>query len=157
MQISFLYVSRLSFLTGSSKGKEGFVKKRHGDFRAGGGCRSVVRALLFSSSDSDSDSDCNVSSWRLCWRWPLTCCAQLPTQWGRRWLVVQDTALTYLNPETGQTSHHPQLSSWSPQSSLTPIMVKYLARFYGESDVTKRFLHHFYFRHDEAVMSFSVY
>ena len=44
----------------------------------------------------------NVSSWRLCWRWPLTCCDLLPTQWGRRWLVVLDTTLLYLNPETGR-------------------------------------------------------
>ena len=99
-QISFLYVSRLSFLTGSSKGKEGFVKKRHGDFRAGGGCRSELSAVVWLLYYVELTK--NVSSWRLCWRWPLTCCDQLPTQWGRRWLVVQDTTLLYLNPETGR-------------------------------------------------------
>ena len=97
----------------------------------------------------------NVSSWRLCWRWPLSCCAQLPTQWGRRWLVVTDTALTYLNPETGQTTHPPSPpTAVIMESTLTAIMLRYLAGFYGESDVSERFLHHFYFRHDEAVMSF---
>ena len=42
-QISFLDVSRLSFLSGSSTRKEGVVRKRHGDYRAVGGCRWVVR------------------------------------------------------------------------------------------------------------------
>ena len=41
-QILFLEVSRLSFLSGSVKSQEGFVKKRHGDFRSGGWCRLLV-------------------------------------------------------------------------------------------------------------------
>ena len=40
-------------------------------------------------------------SWRLYWRWPLSCPAQLPAQWGRRWLLVLDTAILYVNMETG--------------------------------------------------------
>ena len=94
-QISFLYVSRLSCLSGSSPRKEGLVKKRHGDFRAGGGCRSV----------SPTCPECWVlmvsPSWSLCWSWPLSCCVQLPTHWARRWLMVLDTAVLYVNQETG--------------------------------------------------------
>ena len=124
-------MSRLSFLTGSIKGKEGFVKKRHGDFRSGGGCRSVLSGL--------SSALTIISSMRwLCWRWPLTCCAQLPTQWGRRWLVVQDTALTYLNPETGRSRHS--------------IAITYLEYFLPE-----RFIHNFSVRSEETVYIKSKY
>ena len=41
LQISFLEVSRLSFLSGCIKSQEGYVKKRHGDFRSGGCCKWV--------------------------------------------------------------------------------------------------------------------
>ena len=52
-QILFLEVSRLSFLSGSIKGQEGFVKKRHGDFRSGGCCRQVL-LNYFSGKNSDN-------------------------------------------------------------------------------------------------------
>ena len=34
-------------------------------------------------------------------RCQLACCAQLSTQWGRRWLLVTDTAVIYVNTDTG--------------------------------------------------------
>ena len=130
-QILFLEVSRLSFLSGSIKSQEGFVKKRHGDFRSGGCCRQVVLKYfsfrtgkyltkgqfpshntkctppLCSQHDPvfirmfpDEIIKCNCR-WQHCWRCQLACCAQLATQWGRRWLMVLDTAVLYVNTDTG--------------------------------------------------------
>ena len=81
MKVLFLEVSRLSFLSGSVKGQEGFIKKRHGDFRSSGWFR-----------------------WQHCMRCQLACWAQCSTQWGRRWLVVLDTCALYVNIDTGEFS-----------------------------------------------------
>ena len=54
-------------------------------------------------SQSDMSRVLMVSpSWSLCWSWPLSCCVQLPTHWARRWLMVLDTAVLYVNQETGE-------------------------------------------------------
>ena len=43
-----------------------------------------------------------IPRWQHCVRCQLACCAHISTQWGRRWFLVQDTFLMYVNADTGK-------------------------------------------------------
>ena len=63
-------------------------------------------------------------------RCQLACLSQLSTQWGRRWLLVHDTSILYVNPDTGNLLLHSSYVSFLTQicnllvhdTSINPVI-----------------------------------
>ena len=100
-------------------------------------CRDMCTAHLSTQWGSTSKDSfvmfiflmpCSAPRWRSCLWCRDMCTAHLSTQWGSRWLVVRDTFVMYISPDTGK-----QVQQYQQHSTHNDVVANSHLREYSES------------------------